>query len=450
MIYTKEINSRGAYDVIVCGGGFTGFAAAYAAAREGMRTLLIERGGCLGGVGTAGLVNDILGARLHVNGRLKASVAGIFAELERRLLTSGDAVDAAAIDPRHNPHGWLPFLATGLVYENEAMKALLEKMLAEVGAEILYFTDVIDVIRDGDRIRSVVVFNKDGVASLEARCFVDATGDGDLCHFAGVPSSLGDEDGGLAAASLEMHVDGVDKAALEAYMYETQDFRFRNIIGELKESGVWTFPYDIFISVKLVRDDVFFINTIRQVGINGVDARSLTAGMIDGRRECLQLLAIMKQHFPGFGSASIREIAPVIGIRETRRIVGDYTLSVQDLIDGTVFSDSIAVSSYSWDLPHPKHPSLQPSEGIKRRTPWTHIPYRSLLPVGICNLIAAGRCISCEREVLGPVRVMAPCLAMGEAVGIAAALAPDGCFREVDVLALKARIEAHGGITQMA
>lgn len=448
MIYTKELSNGGTYDVIVCGGGFTGFAAAYAAAREGLRTLIVERGSCLGGVGTAGLVNDILGQRLYVNGKLKNSVGGIFSELERRLLASGHAIDANTIDPDHNPHGWKAFLATGLLFDNEYMKALLEEMLGEVGVQILHYTDVVDVIRDGSRIESVVIFNKDGLQTLSAQSFIDATGDGDICHYAGVPSALGDQDGGLAAASLEMHVDGVDKAALEAYMYKTKDFRFRNIIGRLTEAGIWKFPYGIFISVNLCREDVFFINTIRQVGINGIDAKSLTAGMIDGRRENLALLEIMRNHFPGFAGASIRQIAPVIGIRETRRIRCDYTLMVQDLIDSVVFPDSIAVSSYGWDLPHPKYPSLQPSEGVKRRTPYTHIPYRCLLPIGVDNLITAGRCISCEREVLGPVRVMGPCLAMGEAAGIAAKLA-NGCFRKVNTSALKAKIEAYGGITEM-
>lgn len=449
MTYTKVLRECGKYDTVVCGGGFSGFAAAYAAAREGMRTLLVERGSCLGGVGTAGLVNDILGQRRHENGKLVNSVGGIYCELERRLLAAGHAIDANGVDPAHNPHGWLAGLASGLIYDNEYMKVQLEEMLGEVGAEILYYTDVIDVVREENRLRSVIICNKSGLGKIDADCFVDATGDGDLCVSAGVPFDMGDEEGGLAAASLEMHVDGVDKAALEAYMYETKDFRFRKIIGELSAQGVWKFPYEIFISVNLCREDVFFINTIRQVGIDGTDAASLTAGTIDGRRENLALLDIMRRYFPGFANARLRQIAPVIGIRETRRIRGEYTLAMQDLIDSVVFPDSIAVSSYGWDLPHPKHPSLQPSSGVKRRTPYTHIPYRCLLPVGVENLIMAGRCISCEREVLGPVRVMGPCLAMGEAAGIAASMAQDGNFRGVSVSALREKIEARGGITQM-
>ena len=221
------------------------------------------------------------------------------------------------------------------------------------------------------------------------------------------------------------------------------------MIKELKEKGIWKYPYEIFISVNLCDDDVFFINTIRQVGINGIRTKSLTKGTIDGRKENLELLEIMKKHFPGFENAKIRQIAPVIGIRETRRIRGEYTLTVQDLIDSVVFPDSIAVSSYGWDLPHPKYPSLQPSDNVKRRSPYTHIPYRCLLPLDVSNLIMTGRCISCEREVLGPIRVMGPCLAMGEAAGIAAKIAPKGNFKKVNIAELQYKIQQYGGITFM-
>jgi len=451
LLYTKNIEKTESYDVVVCGGGFTGFAAAYSAAREGARVLLVEKGSCLGGVGTAGLVNDILGQRIKIDGKLTNSVAGVYCELERRLLDSGHAVDSNKVDHSLHPHGWLPGLATGLIYDNEYMKNLLETMLREVGVTLLYYTSVIDTVTSDGRVEGVVIHNKDGLSYITASVFVDATGDGDICAMSGCGFELGDEEGGLAAASLEMHVDNVDSKALWDYMETTRDLRFRKIIGELKEAGIWKFPYEIFISVKMCDGDVYMINTIRQVGINGVDTRSMTDGTVDGRAENMALLDIMRAHFPGFANAKIRQIAPVIGIRETRRIKGEYTLTVQDLVDSTVFDDSIAVSCYGWDLPHPKHPSLQPSHGVKRRTPYAHIPYRCLLPIGVDNLIMAGRCISVEREVLGPVRVMGPCIAMGECAGIAAKMAVDSrcAFREVDVTTLQERIRYYGGITHM-
>lgn len=451
MLYTKELKCRGSYDVLVCGGGFTGFAAAYAAAREGARVLLIERGSCLGGTGTAGLVTHMLGQRRVSGDSLVDNACGLFHILEERLLAEGSAVDARNIHYDLHPHGWRPFLGAGMPYDNERMKVTLETMLREVQVEILYYTHIVDVIRQEDTIKGVVIHNKDGLQAVYGTCVIDATGDGDVCVNAGCAYGLGDEEGGMAAASLEMQVENVDDDALMDYMQRTDDTRFRKIIGELVEKGIWKFPYTIFISVKLTKNSVYMINTIRQVGINGVDADSLTAGTIDGRAECHALLQIMREYFPGFAQAEIRQTAQAIGIRETRRIEGDYTMTSQDVIDSVVFPDSIAVSSYGWDLPHPKNPTLQPQHGVNRRSVFTHIPYRCLLPKGVNGLLMAGRCISVERVVLGPVRVMGVCLSMGEAAGIAASMATklNGDFRQVDVPNLKKRLESYGGITEI-
>ena len=448
MLYQKQLCDRGGYELVVCGGGFSGFAAAYAAAREGVRTLLVERDGALGGVGTKGLVNHILGVRSFENDTLKQCVGGVFAEIERRLLASGDGVDVRGVDPNLNPHGWKKGLATGLIFDNERMQLLLEQMLAEVGAELLYYTDVVDVVKDGARITGVVVHNKSGLSLVKGECFVDATGDGDIAAMAGCDFEKGDEEGGLAAASLEMHVEGVDFDTLFAYMRDTGDVRFKNLIGALKEKGEWPFPYEIFISVKLTGEDAYMINTIRQVGVDGTDATSLSRAVTEGRAENYRLLEMMRAHFPGFAHARVRKIAPVIGIRETRRLKTAHVLSVQDIIDATEFADGIALSGYGWDMPNPKRPSDQPYHGVARRSRFTQIPYRALLPVGVSNLIAVGRCIGVEREALGVVRVMGPCLAMGECAGIAAkiALEKDNDFTAVDTDTLRERIVARGGI----
>ena len=447
MIYTKEIQNKGSFDIIVCGGGFSGFSAAYAAAREGANVLLIERNGCLGGVGTQGLVNHILGERLIDNYQFHTCIGDIFDKIEQAILKDGAGVDVNTIDLDLNPHGWKQFLASGLIFDNEKMKLLLEEMLCEVGVKILYMTDVVDVIKENDRLTSIVVHNKSGLYSISGKYFVDATGDADICEYAGCKVFKGDENGGMAAASLEMHVENVDLDVLSEYMRKTGDLRFVALINDLKANEEWHFPYDIFISVMLTQDDVFMINTIRQVGIDGTNADSLTKGIIDGRKENFELLKIMKKYFPGFKNARIRQIAPVIGIRETNRILGEYTLTVEDLITAKDFEDGIALSAYGWDLPNPKHPSHQPFEGVKRKSKYTQIPYRCLVPKGLDNVIVAGRCISVEREVLGPVRVMGPCIAMGCAAGIASAMALSDGMRYIDVdeKTLRNKIVDHGG-----
>ena len=452
MLYQKQLQNGGKYDLVVCGGGFSGFAAAYAAAREGVRTLLVEREGALGGVGTNGLVNHLLGVRSFEDGVMKQCIGGVFAKIEQRLLSTGHGVDVREVDPDLNPHGWKRGLATGLVFDGERMKLLLEQMLAEVGANLLYYTDIVDVVKDGTRISGVVVHNKSGLSLIKGDCFVDATGDGDVAAMAGCDFEKGDEEGGLAAASLEMHVEGVDFDTLYAYMRDTGDVRFKDLIGALKERGEWPFPYEIFISVKLTGKDAYMINTIRQVGVDGTDAASLTRAVTEGRGENYRLLEMMRAHFPGFANATVRKIAPTVGIRETRRLKTVYTLAVQDIIDAVDFEDGIALSGYGWDMPNPKRPSDQPYHGVARKSRFTQIPYRCLLPIGISNLIAVGRCIGVEREALGVVRVMGPCLAMGECAGIAAKLVLEKniSFDAVDVAVLRERITTHGGIVDRA
>ncbi len=450
MLYSREIPEKKQVDLLVAGGGFAGFAAAYAAAREGLHVLLIERNCCLGGVGTSGLVTDILGAKyIDGEGNVTLTAGDVFEQIEKRLLKRGAAVDIKDVDFNRTPHGWLRGLAHGLIFDKEEMKLLLEEMLSEVGAELLYATEIVDVIKSGDTVQSVIVHNKNGLCAIGADRFVDATGDADLVRLAGCPVFKGDADGGLSAASLEMQVENVDDAVLTEYMDRTGDRRFKAIIAELTERGVWRFPYNIFISVKLVREGTYMINTIRQVGVDGSDAEHLTRAVLDGRRENYELFSIMRQYFPGFSKASVREIAPSIGIRETYRIDSEYILTVDDLASGKTFSDSVALSSYGWDMPHPKDPNLHPAADIARPSPYSPIPYRCLLPKGVDNLITVGRCIGAEREVLGPLRVMGAVIAMGTAAGIAAAVAKEygRPFRDVPVKELRRRITARGGIT---
>jgi len=181
------------------------------------------------------------------------------------------------------------------------------------------------------------------------------------------------------------------------------------------------------------------INTIRQVGVDGTDGLSISNAILDGRDESFRLFEIVKNHFPGFENSAIFRIADNIGIRETNRIKGVYTLTVEDLIENKKFDDTIAISSYGWDLPDPSKPSFQPMEKIERKNCYTYIPYRCLLPLGIDNLIVTGRSISVQRDALGPVRVMGPCIAMGQAAGLASYLSINSSsnYRNIDITKLK-------------
>ena len=438
-----------AYDVVVCGGGPSGCAAALAARRAGAKVLLVEGQGQLGGNGTSGLVSHWLGGR--TSDCTQWVVGGIFRELCEEAARRGAAlIPTPPAGKKYQPHGWYGGqLAAGIPFDPFRVAALLDEKMAEAGVDLLLVSQVLDVALDGPgrRITHVVVANKSGLSAVPARAVVDATGDADVAARSGCDVVKGrDEDGLMTPASLTFHVDHVDQDALSDYIHEHNCPRFRRKIAELRAAGEWTFPYEIFISVQLDEPGTMMINTTRLTGIDGTDARSLSEGMTRGRAEIERLMELMRKHFPGFERVRLKCVAPALGVRETRRIVGPYVLSVEDLNRGVDFEDTIGFSAYGWDLPDPKRPSHNPAHGRKR--PVTPIPFRVMVPQPVENLICPGRAVSVERPVLGPLRVMAPCTAMGEAAGTAAAQVAAAAtpFREIDANALRNRLAEHGAV----
>jgi hypothetical protein len=252
----------------------------------------------------------------------------------------------------------------------------------------------------------------------------------------------------MTPVTLQVHMDGIDQDALAGWINDNDSPRFLKEIAELRAKGEWPFSYDRFISVQLTRKGTMMVNTPRITGIDGTDGASVTRGMIQGRREIQQLLQIMRRHFPGCANARIRAVAPLLGVRETRRIVADFQLTVADLAEGRQFSDTIGFTAYGWDLPDPLRPSYQPlHEKPARKRDVTPIPYRVMLPRPVRNLICPGRAVCVERDVLGPLRVQAPCMAMGQAAGTAATLVgAGGGFADVDVSLLRRKLREQGAI----
>jgi hypothetical protein len=452
--YIKEISIVGQYELVVIGGGMTGTCAAIAASRKGLKTLLVERDGNLGGVGVKSGVCHLLGA-FYYDEKTKGyiqNVKGLFDEIIRKLISKGNAIDPYTIDRNRNPHGFFSGLAHGVPFDNESMKVILENMCLEANVNILYFTKFTDAIIKNNKITQIIIDNKGGIQAVDCNMVADTSGDADVAYSSGCRVQLGrEEDGLMAPASLIMHVEHVDKEVFLDYLSHNNTPRCRELILDLREKGIWDFPYEIFIAVQLVENDIFMINTVRQVGIDGTNPVSITNGMIDGRLQSKKLFDIMKKYIPGFKNARVRLTAPEIGIRETRRIIGNLVVKTDDIINGTVFHDSIAVSSYGWDLPNPKKPSDQPMHSVKMKSPFKQIPYRCMLPYPIENLIVAGRCISVERDVLGPLREMGPCFAMGQAAGVAAVLAKEqnDCFKDIDVSILQKFLEQDGCVTHI-
>jgi len=452
--YARDLPVLGACDVIVCGGGPSGVAAALAARRAGAEVLLVEQAGQLGGAGTSAGVCHLLGGRTADN-RLPC-VGGIFAEIVRDLLARGGAVDPTTIpDEKYPPYGWFRTLAAGVPFDPVAMATVLDEKMLQAGVEVLHFTTAADVRVEDAAVTHVVVLNKSGLHALAAKAVVDATGDADLAARSGCEVVKGRAEDGLAApGSLIFHVDRVDQDALAAEIYAKDSPRFRELIRDLRERGEWPFPYDIFISVQLHERGTMMINTTRLCGVDGTDGRSVSRGMIAGRREVARLFDVMRRHFPGFADARIRSVAPALGVRESRRIVGDFVYRVDDLLAARDFSDTIGFSGYGWDLPDPHRPSHQPmhERKVPMPRPYTPIPYRVMVPRPVRNVICPGRAVSVERDVLGPLRVQAPCYAMGQAAGLAAARLArrGGAFRDMDVHQLRRDLRQAGAIVDWA
>ncbi len=443
------------YDVVVCGGGPAGCAAALSARREGLSVLLAESSGQLGGMATGGLVSQLLGGRTQEG---EWVVGGLFSSLVEEASAKGCAL-IPHLQPGHqyHPYGWFNWFIHGIPIDPFRMAAFLDGKMEEAGVDVLLFSKAMGTKCDGDRIRRIVLSCPEGPVTVSAAYVIDATGNADVAFESGCTVVKGrPQDGKLAPSSLIFHVYGVDEAELTAGIESAHDPKLRDLIAELRKEGVWDFPYDLFICTKLLEEGEFYVNTIRLTGIDGTDSHSLSAGMAEGRREVFRLMDILKARFPGFRNAKLKSVAPLPGIRETRRIKGDFVLGVEDLMRGESFDDTIGFSMYGWDLPDPDRPSVQPfasddKSGFVpkvRKGLYTPLPYRTMIPDKVRNLLCAGRTVSVEGQVLGPVRVMAPCMATGEAAGAACALAArdDTAVDEVDWAELRSLLSARGAI----
>ena len=438
----------GQYDVVVCGGGPAGVAASVAAARQEARVLLVEQTGCLGGAATNALVGVWLGS--FTRDHKRKVIAGVFQEIVDRLVAQGAAIRAEDDVPTRSRHvGYGAIHGATVPFLFEPCKRVLEQYVCDNGVTLRYFTSFVQPDVAGGRITGVFLHGKSGLGYVAGSAFVDATGDADVAFRAGCPIEKGRAgDGLMAPGTLMFIVDNVDSAAVASYCKETGDVRFRRIIKRLQAAGEWPFPFHIILLCETPHRGTFFVNTLRQTGVDGTDEESMTEAIIRSRADAHRLVRVLKENLPGFADARMTVSAPSMGIRESRRIKGRYRLSVDDVRSETHYPDTIALTGFGWDLPDPKQPSHQPMFGKSFGLPYTEIPYRSLLPKNIDNLVVAGRCISVERDVLGPVRVQPACFATGQAAGTAAAwVAASGKpFAEVNTGRLRHRLVEQGAL----
>ncbi|WP_243767373.1 FAD-dependent oxidoreductase [Paenibacillus agricola] len=424
-------------DVVVLGGGAAGVAAAIAASRNGASTLLIEQRGYLGGMGTAALVPAFCP---YTDGE-KPVVRGIGLDLmETMKLASGDEFLSMYKDRLD----WVPI-------DVEVLKRVYDDAVLESGAHVLFHTLADQVLMDEGHIQGIVISNKTGRSVVQAKLYIDATGDADIAAMAGVAFDKGGNEAELQPGTMCFLVCGADKDRYDRFLAETgQKSSLIETIQEAMRNGDLPDGRKRISGTAWISKSVVGFNFGHIFGIDGTNTEDLSRAAIEGRRLIERQLRFLHKYVPGFEQAHLVHSGDQIGIRETRRIVGDYKLVVEDFINARTFEDDIARNSYFIDI---HLANAQSTMIVKHLDPGeSHgIPYRCMLPVGVENLIVPGRSVSSDRPVQGSVRVMPNCFAMGQAAGTAAAMiAVDTAlqsrlgFRQVDIPDLQQRLIEQG------
>ena len=430
----RSIPVHGEYEVVVLGGGPAGIAAAVAAAARGRKTILIERYGFLGGMGTAAGVTNFCGLFANVHGDIRRVVHGVADDLLARIDRLGGL---------NAPHLFAG-KTKAQAYDTAAYKLAADDLLLSRGVEMLFHALGVGAVLDGETLSALVLETKSGRRAVRGRVFIDCSGDGDLAAWAGAPFEFGDNAGNMLYPTLMFRVNGVDpKAAGEAW----------NTIPELMRAAErrgTRFPRRGAI-VRPQRNPIEWRVNVTQVAspngraLNGSDAVELSAGEIEGRKQARDFFRFLQQEVPGFAEAYIVDIPPQLGIRETRRIVGAYQLTGEDVIACASFNDTVGVNG--WPLEQHVMGDVQWSwPPIPDSRGFNHLPYRMLVPQHVRNLLVAGRCASMTHEGQSAARVSGACFVMGEAAGTAAhlALSRATTVADVNVPELQRLLEANG------
>lgn len=426
----------GEFDVVVLGGGPSGIAAATAASRGGSSTLLIESYGFLGGMGTAAGVTNFCGLHANVYGNIEQVVHGVADDLLDRMRALGGL---------NEPHRVFGDRIAAQAYDNAVLKVAADELVLGSGAQLLFHALAVGVVMDTPRsIGAVLIETKSGRQAVRGRIFIDCSGDGDLAFHAGAAFEKGSDGLGMMYPSTMFRVNGVDpmRAAdtpkrIGALMEQAQAggrkfARKGPIVRPQKNPAEW-------------RVNVTQLSNTDGSPVDGTDALQLSAAEIQGRRQAVDFFSFLRESVPGFEKAYLLEIAPQVGIRETRRILGDYQLTEDDVLQCASFGDSIGVNGWMIEEHVAGSVSLK-WQDIPNCRGYNQLPYRMLLTRDMDNLMVAGRCASMTHMGQSAARVSGACFVMGQAAGTAAALAVDAGLapRALDIAALQARLRTDG------
>lgn len=464
-----EVKMREGYDVVVVGGGTAGSIAGIAAARTGARTLLVEQYGSLGGVLTLGMslkgVNDGQGCK---------ALGGIGEELIER----ARAMDGATVVSAHPRHGSI------MGQDPEAMKLSLIEMVRSSGLNLLLHSFLVDALVAGPTIQAIRVANKAGLEIIPAKCFVDCTGDADLAAAAGAKFVFGREaDAQMQPVSAIFRVGGVDLDKTWAYLeahpedfetpagyvgdeYSVAKFRskpgvgvagFRSLIRKARAAGDFTIPRDDMGFNPLVGRREVTINITRVHGIDGTNPDDLTRAEIESQLQIIEGARFLRKYVPGFDGCYVVSSPFQVGVRETRRILGRYVLTKEDVKAGRDFPDQVARGAYPLDIHDVGQAAAQPAGHVSGGGTELSmidrsygIPARCLIAQGVDNLLVAGRALSATHEAAGSARGQPVCMATGHAAGTIAALAAHGSTSpsSLDVATVQAELRRQNAVLE--
>jgi hypothetical protein len=426
--YRKTIEASLKTDVLVVGGGPASATAAIAAARRGLEVVLIERYGFLGGISTT-VLDTICGFYVPEGDQSRKIVGGIPDQILMELR-------------RHNAclvrQSGYRKAGDVITYNPAILKVVWETLGVEAGVKVLYHTFAADALIKGNRLRGAVVVGKGGWLKIEAKVTIDASGDADLAAAAGAPFEIGPD---LQVMSATFWAGNVDMPA--ALKISKDDLTA--LLADAVARGSYQLPVGGGSYSLTTLPAVMAVNMVRIGGLDPTDPWELTQAEIEGRTQIMEYHRFLKDCVPGFENSYITNLSTQVGVRESRRILGDYRLSRKDILEGRRFSDGIALCA--WPLEDHRRQGETRLTYVPDGKTYS-IPYRCLLPQGLDGLLVAGRSLSADHDAHTSARVMAQCMAMGQAAGTAAGLAilNGGMPREIESGELRAQLKASGAI----